>query len=70
MVKPKQTGKAADIWDKFVGARRPTAPFIPSPKSKVVLQRYYGIRNSNLQTAGKRDTKVQQLRTRGMRLRG
>ena len=55
MVKPKWTGKATDIWVKFVGASRQTMHFIHLLTNKVVLQRYYGIRNAKLQTAGKRD---------------
>ena len=57
MVKPKRTSKPADIWDKFVGAIRPTRPLTHLPTNKVVLKRYYGIRNANLQAAGKSDTK-------------
>ena len=57
MIKPKRTGKAADIGDKFGGANHPTMPFSHLLRNKVVLQRYYGIRNASLQTVGKRNTK-------------
>lgn len=57
MVTPKWTGKVADIWDKFGGASHPTIAFTHLPRNKVVLQRYYEIRNANLEAVGKRNAK-------------